>query len=119
MDAEAVAVGVVDDVAGVGHCLSRGGEGEVDEATHLSGLFFVDEEERVEVLDLGGEADGMAGEIECLDLGHAAFAGEEVGPDLWNGLAYGAEESDAGDDDSPLLVLLSHYYLAAFWFFSM
>ena len=51
----------------------------MDEAAHLAGLFFVDEEERVEVLDLGGEADGMAGEIEGLDLGHAA-ACRRAGP---------------------------------------
>ena len=41
--------------------LSRGGEGEVDETAHLAGLFFVDEEEWVEVLDLCGEADGWHG----------------------------------------------------------
>ena len=110
--------------AGVGHRLCRGGEGEVDEAAHLAGLFFVDEEERVEVLDLGGEADGMAGEIEGLDLGHAAAAGEQAFPDLGGGFADPADEADAGDDDAtPLLVLhglrLGHCYLAAFWFFSM
>ena len=81
-----------------------GGEGEVDEAAHLAGLFFVHEEERVEVLDLGGEADGMAGEIEGLDLGHAALAGQQAFPDLRGGFADPADKPEAGDDDATLLL---------------
>ena len=88
------------------HRLLRGGEGEVDEAAHLAGLFFVDEEERIEVFDLGGEADGMAGEIEGFDLGHAAAAGEQAFPDFRGGFADPAEEAEAGDDDAPFHFLL-------------
>ena len=78
----------------------RGGDGEVDEPAHLAGLFFIDEEQGVEVLHLGGEAHGMAGEIECLDLRHAALAGEEALPYLGNCPADTADEADAGDDDA-------------------
>ena len=44
VDAEAVAIGLVDDEAGVRHGLCRGGEREVDEAAHLAGLFLFDED---------------------------------------------------------------------------
>ena len=95
----------------------------MDEAAHLAGLFFVDEEERIEVLDLGGEADGMAGEIEGLDLGHAALAGEQAFPDFGGGFADSADEARGRlrRRDAVLLSILRfiHCYLAAFWFFSM
>jgi predicted RNA-binding protein len=92
---------------------------------HFAGLFFVDEEEGVEVLDLGREAHRMAGEIERLDLGHAAAACEQAFPHLAGGAAYSTEQAQAGDDDAtprwPLLHCLAfiHCYLAAFWVFSM
>ncbi len=107
VDADAVVIFIGDLEAGVGHRLGRGGEGEVDEAAHLAGLFFVDEEERVEVLDLGGEADGMAGEIKGLDLGHAATASEQTFPDLRGGFADPADEPEAGYDDAtcPFFIL--------------
>ena len=38
----------------------RGGDGQVDEASHLLDFFFLDEVERVEVLDFSGD---LAGEI--------------------------------------------------------
>jgi hypothetical protein len=87
----------------VGHGLCRRGHGEVDEAAHLAGLFLVHEEERIEVLDLGGKADGMAGEIECLDLGHAAAAREQAFPDLGAVLPTPQMKAEAGYDDATLL----------------
>ncbi len=127
VDADVVAVGLIDDQAGVGHGLCGSSESKMDKASHLARLFFLDEEQRVEVLDLGGEADGMAGEIECLDLGHAAAPGEETFPNFRGGLANAAEETDTGNHDAALdvtllrllLSRLGHRYLAAFWFFSM
>src|SRR6202021_3047084 len=67
--------------AGVGHRLGRSGEGEVNKAAHLASLFFVDEEKRIEVLDLGGEADGMACEIEGFNLSHTTAPTNEPSPD--------------------------------------
>ncbi len=58
VDADAVAIFFGDLEAGVGHRLGRRGQGEVDEAAHLAGLFLFHEEQRVKVLDLCGEADG-------------------------------------------------------------
>src|ERR1035437_8099012 len=97
----------------------------MDETAHLARLFLLDEDERVEVLDLGGDAHGMAGEVECLDLRHAAAACQQALPDFRRGFADPADEADSGDDDpSPPGLLLHrvrgfHCYLAAFWFFSM
>ena len=104
-DVDADAVGDLrrDLEAGVLHGLVRGGDGEVDEAAHLAGLFFIDEQERVEVLDLGRKADGMAGEIEGLDLSHAALACKQAVPDFGGGFADPADEAEAGDDDATLL----------------
>ncbi len=106
VDADAVAVLRRDLKAGVSHGLRRGGEGEVDEAAHLAGLFFVDKEERVEVFDLGGESDGMTGEIEGFDLGHAALSSQQTVPDLRGGFADPAEKPEAGYDDATFHFLL-------------
>jgi hypothetical protein len=97
------------------HGLVRRSDGEVNEATHLAGLFFVNELQRIEVLHLGGKANGMAGEIECLDLGHAALACEQALPDFGHGISDPADEAKASYDDATLF----HCYLAPFWFFSM
>jgi hypothetical protein len=78
----------------------------VDEAAHLAGLFFVHEEEWIEVLDLGGEANGVAGEIEGFDLGHTAAASQQALPDLRGGFADPADEPEAGYDDATLLHFL-------------
>jgi hypothetical protein len=78
----------------------------VDEPTHLAGLFFVHEEERVEVFDLGSEANWVTGEIEGFDLGHAATTGEQALPDLRSGFADPAEKPEAGYDDATLLHFL-------------
>ncbi len=86
----------------------------MDEAAHLAGLFFVHEEQRVEVLDLGGEANGVAGEIEGLDLGHTAAAGEKTLPDLRGGFADPADQAKAGDDDATLLHFLLGRLLVLF-----
>ena len=124
-DVDAEAVAVVSSMTLRPECSMAscdGGEGEVDEAAHLAGLFLLDEQQRVEVLDLGGEANGVAGEIEGLDLGHAAFAGQQAFPDLGCGLADAADEADAGDDDRRRLLApsrLASLLLCPFWFFSM
>ncbi len=89
------------------HRLVGGGQGEVDEAAHLAGLFLLHELERVEVLDLGGEADGVAGEIEGRDLGHTALAGHQAFPDLRRGVADPADKSEAGYDDATLQALFT------------
>ena len=118
--AEAVTELAGDGEAGVSHGLGCGRKGEVYEAAHFAGLFFVDEEEWIEVLDLCGEADGVAGEIECLDLRHATLAGHEPCPHFGSGVAYCAEQADTGNDDTTLLQCLRHMtYFAPFWFFSM
>jgi hypothetical protein len=86
----------------------------MDEAAHFTGLFFVDEAEWIEVFNLGGEADWVAGKIECLDLRHATLSCEESCPDILGGISYSADETDTCDDDAPLLIRLGHAYLAAF-----
>ncbi len=68
VDTDAIGDLVGDLEAGVLHRFVRRGQGEVNEAAHLAGLFLIHELKGIEVLDLGGEADGVAGEIEGFDL---------------------------------------------------
>src|SRR5207245_9822409 len=110
VDAEAVGDLRCDLEAGVLHSLVRRCDGEVNEAAHFAGLFFVDEDERVEVYDLSGEANGMAGEIEGLDLCHAALTCEQALPDFRHGIADPADKAEAGDDTATLLRCSFHDY---------
>src|ERR1700761_3940307 len=103
VNANQIVVFLGDLEAGVSHRFGGSGQGEVDEATHLSGLFFVDEEKRIEVLDLCGETDWMAGEIKGFDLGHTAAASHKAFPDLRGGFADPAEQAKAGDDYATML----------------
>jgi len=86
----------------------------------------------VEVLDLGGKAHGVAGQIVGLDLRHAAPAGEQALPNLRGGLTDPAEEAHARYNDAMLLrhllpsSSLTIYFqkpygfsYLLFWFFSM
>ncbi len=60
---------------GVLHSLMGSRHRKVDEAAHLAGFLFVDEEMGIKVFDLSRKADGVAFEIVCLDLGHSTPAG--------------------------------------------
>src|SRR5208337_5361140 len=80
--------------------LMGGGKGKVNEASHLAGLFFIDEFERVKVLDLGGEGDREASGIEALNGPHAAGAGQKLAPNFGRGVAHTAHQPQAGDDNS-------------------
>ena len=77
--------------AGVLHRLVCGCEGEVDEAAHFAGLFLIHELVGVEVFHFGGKPHGMAGEVEGLNLGHAAAAGHQAFPHFGGGVADPAE----------------------------
>ncbi len=87
----------------------------MDEAAHLAGFLFVHEEERVKVLDLGGETDGVSGEIKGFDLGHTATASSR--PCQTSGVVLPTPQR------SPRPVTTTRrcsiFYFAAFWFFSM
>ena len=64
-DVHADALGIVGVILQAGHLhgFIRRGEGEVDEAAHLLDFFFLDEVERVEVLDFGCNLAGELGSI--------------------------------------------------------
>jgi len=81
-----------------------GGDGEVNEASHLLHFFFLDEVEGIEVADLGGDLTGEGGGIEGRDAIDAALAREQRRPDLAGGVAQGADQADAGDDDASLMI---------------
>src|ERR1035437_5875607 len=100
MHAHTVAIRLVDLEAGVIHGLLCGGNRKMDKPPHLARLFFVDEKQRVKVLDLCGKAHGVAFKIECLDRCHSATACEQALPDFRRGFTDPADEADSGNDDS-------------------
>jgi hypothetical protein len=81
------------------HRFVGGGDGEVDEAAHFFYFFFLDEIEGIKVADLGGDLAGKGGGVERGDAADAAFAREQGLPYCAGGIAHGADEADAGDDD--------------------
>jgi hypothetical protein len=72
----------------------------MDEASHFAGFFFVDEIQRVKVLDLGGKGDWEARGIESPNGSHAAGASQELPPDFGRGVAHTAHQTESGDNDS-------------------
>ena len=81
------------------HGFIRRGDREVDEAAHFLDFFFLDEIERIEVADFAGDLAGEGGGIEGGDAADAALARRQSLPDFGGGVADGAEQADAGDDD--------------------
>src|SRR5215471_6458027 len=81
------------------HRFLRRSKGEVDEAAHFLGIFFLDELQRVEVLNLGGDLAGMIGGVELRNLRDATLPCQQVFPDFFGGVAHPADQSNAGNDD--------------------
>ena len=79
----------------------RRGERKVDEAAHFFYFFSLDEIERVEIPDFGGNLAGKRGGIEGGDAIDPTFSGGERRPYLAAGMAQRADHADAGDDDPP------------------
>ena len=72
----------------------------MNEAAHLLDFFFLDEVERIEVLDFGGDGAGETRGIETCDLSHAALTGEQIRPDFSTGISHRANEAQTSDDNS-------------------
>src|SRR5947209_20455228 len=101
MYTDAIPVGLIYLESGVSHRLCGSGNRKVDESAHLARLFFLYEDQRVEVLDLCRKPNRMAGQVEGLDLCHATAARQQPFPDLRDGLSHSADKPDAGYDNSP------------------
>ena len=91
------------------HRFICGGDGEVNEAAHLLDFFFLDEVEGIEVADLGGDLAGKSGSVECGDAIDAALAREQGLPHRVGGIADGADQADAGDDDPSCRITRQSY----------
>ena len=81
------------------HGFIRGGESQVDEASHFLGFFFLDEVQRVEVLYLGGDLAGKVGGVKLGDARHPTFAGEKVLPRVFRGIAHATDQAQTGNND--------------------
>ena len=80
----------------------------MDEAAHLLQFFFLDELQRVEILDFSRDLAGELGCIKLRDACHAALACEQVAPDLFRGVPHPADQTNASDYD-PSRQLLSAF----------
>ena len=56
----------------------------MNKSAHLARLFLLDVVERVEIFDLGGEADGKLFDIELLDEVHPALPVHQRSPGVFN-----------------------------------
>src|SRR5205085_1118769 len=81
------------DEAAVVDGLVRRRDGVLDERAHLAGFLFLDELERVEALDLGGDLHGELRGVELLDVAHAAAARHQCSPRVGDRVADGRDES--------------------------
>jgi len=82
------------------HRLVGGGHGKLQETVGPLDLFPVHVLLRIEVLDLGGEANGLIRRIEQRDRSHAALSGEQRRPGLFDVEADGRQQAKARDDDA-------------------
>src|SRR5690349_18012887 len=81
----------------------------MNEAAHLAGFFFVDEVERIEVLDFGGDGACKASRVEAGNLRNPALAGQQIPPDLRAGVAHRTDEAHSSNDDSTAQLLLAAF----------
>src|SRR5258708_2070268 len=81
------------------HGFIGGCDRQVNEAAHLFNFFFLDEVQRVEVLDLGGDLAGKLGGVEASDAPDATFAGNDGVPHLTGGVAHATDQADARNYD--------------------
>src|SRR5579884_2694612 len=98
--ADAVAPFALDGKPGIGHGELGSSHRELYEARGLADLLLLHVPLGVEVLDLAGEARGKAGRVEQLDVGNAAASLADGAPGFFRANANGAEQTDAGNDNS-------------------
>ena len=71
----------------------------MNKAAHLFDFFFLDEIERIEVLDFRGYGASKAGRVKPGDRSYAALACQEICPGLGTGVAHRANQAQSRDDD--------------------
>ena len=86
--------------AGHAHGFFRRRHRQVNEAAHLLYFFFLDEIQRVEIFDFGRDLAGVLGGVKLSDPADAAFARQQVPPDLISFVADRADQADPGHDNS-------------------
>ena len=103
-DVDAGALGhffVFDFVVGHAQGFIAGGDGQMNKARHLARFLLLDDLQRIEVLDLGGNPAGKGGGVEAGDLLHAALARQQCLPHRVGIIADGADEPDPGYHHAP------------------
>jgi len=78
--ADALAVVLVDGEAGICYRLPGGHDGILNEAVAAVGQLAVHGDERIELLDLGGESRVKAGRVEARDRSQTGCSGQNRAP---------------------------------------
>ena len=79
--------------------LIRGGDAQMNEAPHLLNFFFLDEIQRVEVLNLGGNLAGKGGGVEPGNACDTALACKQGLPHHVGGIAHATDQAETRDYD--------------------
>ncbi|CFP59774.1 Uncharacterised protein [Bordetella pertussis] len=74
----------------------------MDEGIHLAGFFGGHVLGDVEILDLAGDVRRQRGRVETGDAADAGTSVDDIVPGAGNVVAHGANDTQAGDDDSSL-----------------
>src|SRR3954452_5277698 len=80
----------------------RGGDSIVGEVTHLASFLLCNEIERVEVLNLCGEANGEILRIESTDIVQSTMATDECRPGLFDCIAQRCDQPEPGNHHATL-----------------
>src|SRR5262249_24275366 len=100
-------------------------QGVMDKDIHLLYFFFLNELERIEVLDFAGNADWEAGNVESGYGAERAAASQEIGPHFFFSVAGAADKADPGYNHTAIQGRTSiprsriSDYLACFSMYSM
>src|SRR5262245_28259610 len=116
--ADRVSVGGRDLEPGIVDRKLRGRERVLDEDVDFLDVLLPHEVQRVESLDLTGNARGELGRVEMGDGANAALAGAERAPVRFGPDADRRNQADAGDDHSPAQGQ-SYFFLASASMYSM
>src|SRR6185312_7363471 len=71
----------------------------MDKAAHLLQLFFLDELQRIEVFDLGGNLAGELGGVKVRNAAYPAMSRKQAFPHFFGGVSNCTDESNASDND--------------------
>ena len=96
---------VVDAQTRIIHRFLRRSDRVVDERVHLLDFFFLDEFQRIKVLDFAGDAHREGGNVETSNRADVTATGKQVRPHFFLGVARAANQAHACDYNTTIQTL--------------